>query len=155
MTPAINTAKKRKISYVIHEYLHDESEQSYGSEAAAKLAVSEDRVFKTLVVAIDNKELVVAVVPVSLMLSMKRIAKAAGAKKAIMAERSEVERSSGYVLGGVSPIGQKKALRTFIHSSASAYPTIYVSAGRRGLEIELSPNDLSLLTRGVIAEICQ
>lgn len=155
MTPAINIAKKRKISYVIHEYDHDESEQSYGTEAADKLAVSEDRVFKTLVVAVDNKELVVAVVPVSLMLSMKRIAKAAGAKKATMAERCEVERSSGYVLGGVSPIGQKKSLRTFIHSSASAYPTIYVSAGRRGLEIELSFDDLSLLTRGVIAEICQ
>lgn len=155
MTPAINTAKKRKISHVIHEYAHDESEQSYGTEAATKLAVSEDRVFKTLVVSVDNKELVVAVVPVSLMLSMKRIAKAAGAKKATMAERSEVERSSGYVLGGVSPIGQKKSLRTFIHSSASAYPTIYVSAGRRGLEIELSLDDLSLLTRGVIAEICQ
>lgn len=155
MTPAINTAKKRKISHAIHEYVHDESVESYGTEAATKLAVSEDRVFKTLVVSVDNKELVVAVAPVSLMLSMKRIAKAAGAKKATMAERSEVERSSGYVLGGVSPIGQKKSLRTFIHSSASAYPTIYVSAGRRGLEIELSLDDLSLLTRGVIAEICQ
>lgn len=155
MTPAINTAKKRKISHAIHEYVHDESVESYGTEAATKLAVSEDRVFKTLVVSVDNKELVVAVVPVSLMLSMKRIAKAAGAKKATMAERSEVERSTGYVLGGVSPIGQKKSLRTFIHSSALAYPTIYVSAGRRGLEIELSLDDLSLLTRGVIAEICQ
>ncbi|MEH6637298.1 MAG: Cys-tRNA(Pro) deacylase, partial [Halioglobus sp.] len=124
-------------------------------EAAEKLGVPVARVFKTLVVSLDNKELAVGVIPVSSMLSMKLMAKAAGAKKATMAAQSEVERSTGYVLGGVSPLGQKKRLRTIIDSSARSHPTVYVSAGRRGLEIELSPDDLESLVNGVLAEICQ
>jgi len=155
MTPAIIAAKKNKVSHKIHEYSHDESSQSYGLEAAEKMGVAAERIFKTLVVSLDSKELVVGVIPVSSMLSMKLIAKAAGAKKAAMADKSDVERSTGYVLGGVSPLGQKKRLRTIIDSSAESYSTIYVSAGRRGLEIELSPDDLSTLTRGTTAEICQ
>ena len=155
MTPGINAAKKNKVSHRIHEYSHDESSESYGLEAAEKMGVPEERVFKTLVVSIDSKELVVGVIPVSSMLSMKLIAKAAGAKKAAMAHRSDVERSTGYVLGGVSPLGQKKRLKTIIDSSAKNYSTIYVSAGRRGLEIELSPDDLTKLTSGALAEICQ
>ena len=155
MTPAINIAKKAKIIYKLHEYSHDPSNESYGSEAAEKMAVPETRVFKTLVVNLDNKNFAVGVVPVSSMLSMKLIAKAAGAKKASMAETSDVERSTGYVLGGVSPLGQKKRLKTIIDSSAESFSTIYISAGRRGLEIELSPNDLKKLTNGVFAEIAQ
>lgn len=155
MTPGINAAKKNKIIYRVHEYSHDSSSESYGSEAAEKLGVSEERVFKTLVVSIDNKALVVGVVPVSSMLSMKLIAKAAGAKKATMASKSDVERSTGYVLGGVSPLGQKKRLKTIIDLSAKNYSTVYVSAGRRGLEIELSPEDLKKLVNGVFVEICQ
>ncbi len=155
MTPAINIAKKNKISHTIHEYSHDESSESYGLEAAEKMGVSDERVFKTLVVSLDNKELAVAVIPVSSMLSMKLIAKAAGAKKAAMADKSDVERSTGYVLGGVSPLGQKKRLTTIIDSSSNDYSTIYVSAGRRGLEIELSPDDLKKLTNGVLSDICQ
>jgi len=155
MTPAIITAKKNKVSHKIHEYSHDEASESYGLEAAEKMGVAAERVFKTLVVALDSKELVVGVIPVSSMLSMKLIAKAAGAKKAAMADKSDVERSTGYVLGGVSPLGQKKRLRTIIDSSAKSYSTIYVSAGRRGLEIELNPGDLSALTRGAMADICQ
>lgn len=155
MTPGINAAKKNKVSHRIHEYSHDESSESYGLEAAEKMGVPEERVFKTLVVSIDSKELVVGVIPVSSMLSMKLIAKAAGAKKAAMAHRSDVERSTGYVLGGVSPLGQKKRLKTIIDSSAKNYSTIYVSAGRRGLEIELSPDDLTKLTSGALAEICR
>ncbi|MFT5483723.1 MAG: Cys-tRNA(Pro)/Cys-tRNA(Cys) deacylase [Halieaceae bacterium] len=155
MTPGIDAAKRNKISYQIHEYSHDEASESYGLEAAEKLGVSEERIFKTLVVSLDNKELVVGVIPVSAMLSMKLIAKAASAKKAAMAEKSDVERSTGYVLGGVSPLGQKRRLKTIIDSSAKNYSTIYVSAGRRGLEIELSPDDLTKLTRGELAEICQ
>jgi len=155
MTPAIIAAKKNKVSHKIHEYSHDESSQSYGLEAAEKMGVAAERIFKTLVVSLDSKELVVGVIPVSSMLSMKLIAKATGAKKAAMADKSDVERSTGYVLGGVSPLGQKKRLRTIIDSSAESYSTIYVSAGRRGLEIELSPDDLSTLTRGTTAEICQ
>jgi Cys-tRNA(Pro)/Cys-tRNA(Cys) deacylase len=155
MTPGINAVKKSKVSYKIHEYVHEESSESYGLEAAEKLAVDQARIFKTLVVALDSKELVVGVIPVSSKLSMKLVARAAAAKKATMAATADVERSTGYVLGGVSPLGQKKRLKTIIDASAANWPTIYVSAGRRGLEIELSPSDLTRLTSAVLAEICQ
>ena len=155
MTPGIKLLEKNAIAHRVHAYSHDASSESYGCEAAEKLAVPEDRIFKTLVVSLDSKQLVTAVVPVSAMLSMKRIAKAAGAKKAAMAAAADVERSTGYVLGGVSPLGQKKALKTVIDSSAFDYATVYVSAGRRGLEIELSPADLQSQARGIVADICQ
>ena len=155
MTPGINVARKAGISHSVHEYSHDPSNESYGLEAAEKLGIPEARVFKTLVVQLDNKQLAVCVIPVSSMLSMKLIAKAAGAKKAVMAAQSDVERSTGYVLGGVSPLGQKKRLKTIIDSSAKNHSTIYVSAGRRGLEIELSPDDLLKLVNGTFADICQ
>lgn len=155
MTPAVNLARKNKIQYKVHEYSHDASNESYGTEAAEKLGISEQRVFKTLVVSLDSGELVVGVIPVSSMLGMKLIAKAAGAKKAAMANGPDVERTTGYVLGGVSPLGQKKRLRTVIDLSARNFPTVYVSAGRRGLEIELGPDDLLKLSNGIFAEICQ
>lgn len=155
MTPAINLAEKNNIVHRVHEYGHDAASESYGLEAAEKLGIPEERVFKTLVVNIDSKNLAVGVVPVSSMLSMKLIAKAVGGKKAVMADRSDVERSTGYVPGGVSPLGQKKHLNTVIDSSAKDFDTIYVSAGRRGLEIELSPEDLRMLVSGVFASICQ
>jgi Cys-tRNA(Pro)/Cys-tRNA(Cys) deacylase len=155
MTPAINILKKNKIAHKLHEYTHDPSSKSYGEEASEKLGIPQDRVFKTLVVNLDGKELVVGVIPVSSMLNMKLIAKSAGAKKASMADKSDVERSTGYVLGGVSPLGQKKRLRTIIDSSAENHATIHISAGRRGLEIELNPNDLKKLVGGTFAEICR
>jgi Cys-tRNA(Pro)/Cys-tRNA(Cys) deacylase len=155
MTPAINTAKKMRIPFTVHQYIHDPDRGVYGKEAAEKLGIAEERVFKTLVVQLDDSSLVVGVIPVASMLSMKRIAKVAGAKKAVMADRAVVERSTGYVLGGVSPLGQKKRIRTVIDSSAGRFPTIYVSAGRRGLEIELKAADLAMLTGGSFAEICQ
>ncbi len=155
MTPGINIAKRAKITYKVHEYTHDASVESYGLEAAHKLGVAEDRVFKTLVVCLDMKTLAVGVLPVSSMLSMKRMAKAAGAKKAAMAAQADVERSTGYVLGGVSPLGQKKPLQTIVDASAENHATIYVSAGRRGLEIELRPQDLVTLVNGSFADICQ
>ncbi|KXS51169.1 MAG: ybaK/ebsC protein [Marinobacter sp. T13-3] len=155
MTPGINLAKKQKIAHTVHEYTHDPDSESYGQEAADKLGVPASRVFKTLVVSLDNKTLAVAVLPVSGMLSMKQIARAAGAKKATMAAPADVERATGYVLGGVSPLGQKKRLKTIIDVSAADYDTVYISAGRRGLEIELSPDDLKSLTNAVLAEICQ
>ena len=154
MTPGINAAIKAKIAHRIHEYSHDEASESYGLEAAEKMGVSEERVFKTLVVSLDNKELAIGIIPVSSLLSMKLIARVSGAKRAAMANPSDVERSTGYVLGGVSPLGQKKRLRTIIDSSAKGYSTIYVSAGRRGLEIELDPNDLTTLTNGALTAIC-
>jgi Cys-tRNA(Pro)/Cys-tRNA(Cys) deacylase len=155
MTPAINIAKSNNIPHKVHEYTHDESNESYGLEAANKMGVTKERVFKTLIVMLDNKALVVGIIPVSSMLSMKLIAKAAGAKKATMASKPDVERSTGYVLGGVSPLGQKKRLKTIIDATANNYATIYVSAGRRGLEIELNPADLTKFTHGKFAEICQ
>lgn len=146
MTPAINLAKKQKITHKVHEYEHDPNSESYGLEAAEKLGIAAEQVFKTLVVTLDNKQLAVGIIPVANTLSMKLIAKALGAKKAAMADAAEVERSTGYVLGGVSPLGQKKRLKTVIDASAKSFATINVSAGRRGLEIELYPNDLGKLT---------
>ena len=153
MTPAINLVKKRKISHKIHEYTHDSNAESYGAEAAEKMGVSESQVFKTLVAKLDGKTLAVGIVPVSSSLSLKQLAKAAGGKKAAMADPAEVERSSGYVLGGVSPLGQKKLLKTIIDKSAQEFETIFVSAGKRGLEIELAPQDLAGLLRGEFAPI--
>jgi Cys-tRNA(Pro)/Cys-tRNA(Cys) deacylase len=155
MTPAINAAKKAKIAYTIHQYIHDPAAASYGREAAEKLGLDEARVFKTLVVELDQGSLAVGIIPVSAMLSMKLLARAAGAKKAAMADKGAVERATGYVLGGVSPLGQKKRLATFIDASAAAFPTIFVSAGRRGLEIELKPADLVKLTGAKLAGISE
>ncbi len=155
MTPAINAAKKKKIPFKVHQYDHDPSNEAYGKEAADKLGIAEERVFKTLIVQLDDDRLIVAVVPVAAMLSMKLLAKTAGAKKAVMADKAVVERSTGYVLGGVSPLGQKKRIPTIIDSSAGDFATIYVSAGRRGLEIELSAKDLAVLTGGKFADIRQ
>ena len=155
MTPAINTAIKHKIVHTVHEFEHVASTASYGQEVVEKLSIGEQLVFKTLVVMLDNKELIINIIPVSSMLNMKLVAKAAGAKKASMADKSDVERVTGYVLGGVSPLGQKRRLRTFIDSTAKHYPKIYVSAGRRGLEMGLSPKDLQTLTRATLADICQ
>ncbi|WP_043315836.1 Cys-tRNA(Pro) deacylase [Microbulbifer sp. HZ11] len=153
MTPAIKAAEKANVTFQIHEYSHDPAAESYGLEAAEKLGLAPQRVFKTLVVSLDGKSLAVAVLPVEGQLNMKLIAKAAGAKRAAMADKNAVTRSSGYVLGGVSPLGQKKPLPTFLHTTAKSYDTIYVSAGRRGLEIELAPNDLLELTRGKLAPL--
>lgn len=153
MTPAIHSAEKAAITFQIHEYDHDPANESYGTEAAEKLELPMQRVFKTLVAAVDGRELVVAVIPVSAMLSMKKLAKVAGAKKAAMADAKAVQRSSGYVLGGVSPLGQKKPLRTFVDASANQFETVFVSAGRRGLEIELNPADLEALTRATIIDL--
>jgi len=153
MTPGILMVKKSTIPYVVHEYEHDARAGSYGPEAADKMGVAGERVFKTLVVSLDSTELVVAVLPVTAMLGLKLIARAAGAKKAVMADKQDVQRSTGYVLGGVSPLGQKRRLKTFIDASAQQFDTIFVSAGKRGLEIELAPGDLAQLTQASFAEL--
>lgn len=155
MTPAIDALKKANIAYQLHQYIHDKSNESFGLEAAEKLGVPPAQVFKTLVVCINSCELAVAIVPVAKMLSMKLVAKACGAKKADMAKPLDVERSTGYVLGGVSPLGQRKRLKTVIHCSALEHPSIYISGGKRGLEIELSAQDLNKLVNGTFADICQ
>jgi Cys-tRNA(Pro)/Cys-tRNA(Cys) deacylase len=145
MTPCIKLLKKHKITHNIHQYEHDSSVASYGDEAALKLGVQKERVFKTLVVTTEKKELAVGVVPVSSKLSLKAMAKALGAKKVSMADAKDVQASTGYILGGVSPLGQKKRLKTIIDVTAQEYPTIFVSAGKRGLEVELSANDMQKL----------
>ncbi len=155
MTPAIKSLEKAKANFKIHEYSHDPAAESYGLEASEKLGVDASRVFKTLVVMLDAKEFAVGVIPVADMLSMKNIAKAAGAKKAAMADKVAVERITGYVLGGVSPLGQKKALRTFIDASAQQQETIFVSAGRRGLEVEVKPAVFTQLLRTTFANLTQ
>ncbi|MCG8619511.1 MAG: Cys-tRNA(Pro) deacylase [Desulfobacterales bacterium] len=153
MTPAVAKAKKAKIPYSLHEYVHDPSVRAFGREAAEKLGVPEDRLFKTLVVATGPRDLAVAVVPVSGQLDLKAFAKALGVKKTAMADKAVVERTTGYLTGGVSPIGQKKSLPTIVDDSANAFDTIYVSAGKRGLQICLAPADLTDLIRGQFGAI--
>lgn len=154
MTPAVAIAEKAGIAFTIHQYEHDPKRDSYGEEAAEKLAVDPARVFKTLVVSLDGK-LAVAVVPVSARLDMKALAKQLKGKRAEMAQAAEVARATGYVLGGVSPLGQKRRLPTLIDASAEDFETIYVSAGRRGLEIELRAEDLRRLLDGRFAPLAR
>ena len=153
MTPAINLAKQRGLDYHVHEYTHDSSAASYGLEAAEKLDVDVRQVFKTLVVMTETDMLAVAILPVDKSLNFKKVAKVLGCKKVQMADPKQVERSTGYVLGGVSPLGQKKRLVTIIDDSAEMQPTIYVSGGRRGLEIELPPAQLAITLRACFAAI--
>ena len=155
MTPAINAAKKAGIAHRVHEYEHDPKAESYGLEAAEKLGVSPGRVFKTLIAELDDGRLAVAIVPVATSLNLKALAGALSAKRAEMADMARAERTTGYVAGGISPLGQKKALPTVLDESAAQHSMIYVSAGRRGLEIELSPDDLLRLTRGRSAAIAR
>lgn len=153
MTPAIDLARQKKIAHSVHEYLHSAAADSYGLEAAEQLGVNPAQVFKTLVVMLDQKRFAVGLVPVTHSLNMKRLAKAAGSKKASMADKTDVARMTGYVLGGVSPLGQKKRLPTFIDSSACEHERIFISAGRRGLEIALSPTDLAELLGASFTEL--
>ncbi len=155
MTPAIQAAKRAGIHYSVHEYAHDATETAYGKEAVSRMGVAAERVFKTLVVTDDGGACYVAVVPALGHLDVKGMAKAVGAKKIAMAEGKAVERMTGYVLGGVSPLGQKKRLRTVIDASARDGQTVFVSAGRRGLEIELSPDDLAALTGATFAPLAR
>lgn len=153
MTPATKQLKKHKITFDIHQYQHDTNASSFGLEAVEKLSLKAEQVFKTLVVCCDNEQLAVAIVPVNVKLNLKALAKALKVKKVKMAEAKRVEASTGYVLGGVSPLGQKKLLTTVIDISAEEFDKIYVSGGKRGLEIELSPNDLRKQCRATFAPI--
>lgn len=153
MTPAIDLLKKAKAEHRIHSYEHDPKSASYGLEAAEKLGLEPARVFKTLLACSEKNELLVAVVPVTGSLDLKALAHAANVKKADMADPAAAQRATGYLVGGISPLGQKKRLRTFIDSSAQALPSIFVSAGRRGLEVELAPELLAEHTAGSFASI--
>jgi Cys-tRNA(Pro)/Cys-tRNA(Cys) deacylase len=140
--------------YTVHAYEHDPAHPSYGEEAAEAMGVSPDRVFKTLVADVDGS-LVVAVVPVAGSLDLKALATAVGGKRAAMADPAAAERTTGYVRGGISPLGQRKKLPTVLDSSALRHATICVSAGRRGLEVELAPDDLAHLTEAVTAPVAR
>lgn len=153
MTPAIDLLIKAQAAHRVHSYSHDPKAASYGLEAAEKLNLEPARVFKTLLAATEKGELLVAVVPVAGSLDLKALAQAAGVKKADMAEPNAAQRATGYLLGGISPLGQKKRLRTFIDASAQQYPSIFVSAGRRGLEVELAAEVLAQLTQAPFAAI--
>lgn len=149
MTPAINQLKKQKIEFSIHEYEHDPHCSNFGEEAAQKLNLDPAAVFKTLLVS-DDKQFFVAIVPVTGTLNLKRAASALRVKKLRMADVKEAERLTGYLVGGISPIGQKKSLMTCIDQSAQSLEKIYVSGGQRGLDIGLAPQDLSLTCRNAI-----
>ncbi len=153
-TPAIAALTAAGVSFTTHAYEHDPAHPSYGEEAAQALGVSPAQVFKTLVADVDGV-LTVAVVPVSGSLDLKALAAAVGGKRAAMADPVLAERTTGYVRGGISPLGQRRPLRTVLDASASAHATICCSAGRRGLEIELSPTDLTTLTNATVAPIAR
>ncbi|NWF26223.1 Cys-tRNA(Pro) deacylase [Streptomyces sp. PKU-EA00015] len=151
-TPATVALTAAGTPFTLHAYDHDPSTASYGEEAAEALGVPADRVFKTLVADVDGA-LTVAVVPVAGQLDLKALAAAVGGKRATMADPAAAERTTGYVRGGISPLGQRKRLPTVLDASASSHETICISAGRRGLEVELSPEALADLTSATVAPI--
>jgi Cys-tRNA(Pro)/Cys-tRNA(Cys) deacylase len=151
-TPATVTLTRAGVPFTVHSFDLAPSSASYGLAAAEALGVPPERVFKTLLAEVDG-ELVVAVVPVSGQLDLKALAAAAGGKRATMAEPSLAERATGYVVGGISPLGQRTRLASFVDASAVEHPTIYVSAGRRGADIELAPQDLIALLGATTATL--
>jgi len=151
-TPATAALAAAGVPFVLHPYSHDPSAASYGLEAAEVLGVDPQRVFKTLMVEVEGK-LAVGIVPVSGNLDLKSVAAALGSKKAAMADPKAAERRTGYVLGGISPLGQRQPSPTVLDESALSFDTILVSGGRRGLDIEIAPGDLVRLTKAVTAPI--
>lgn len=151
-TPATALLTRRKVAHTVHSYEHDPRESSYGLEAVAALGVAEERVFKTLVAEVDGK-LTVGVVPVTGQLNLKALAAAVGGKRARMADVEAAQRATGYVLGGISPLGQRTRLPVVVDASARRFDTVFCSGGRRGLEIELAPDDLVALTAATVAPI--
>ncbi len=151
-TPATKLLTSAGVDFKAHEYSHDPNSPSFGLEAAEKLGVDPHRVFKTLIANVDEA-FAVAIVPVNQQVSLKSLSRAVGAKRATMAEPAQAARLTGYVVGGISPLGQKRLLTTVIDQSAMNFETILVSGGRRGFDIELAPNDLASLLSAIFAEI--
>ena len=159
-TPATAVLTRAGIAFTVHTYDHDPTAASFGLEAADALGLDPERVFKTLLASVDpapgaagSSRLVVGIVPVAGQLDLKAVAAAVGGKKAVMADPRDAERVTGYVVGGISPIGQKKALPTVLDTSATEHETVFVSGGRRGLDLELSPADLVAVTGATVAAI--
>lgn len=154
MTPAIKLLTKLKVPHTVHAYEHDPNHGAYGLEAAEKLGIDPEQVFKTLIIALDSGKLACAIIPVAKSLNLKSAAKALGAKKAGMAKIEEAERSTGYIKGGVSPFGQKKRLPTILDASAGHQESIFVSGGKRGLDIEVASTDLLDILNATMAPLC-
>lgn len=157
-TPAVRALTTAGVEFTEHPYEHDPAAQSYGLEAAEAIGVAPERVYKTLLAQTDlpaNHGLVVGIVTVTGQLDLKALAAAVGAKKATMAEPALAERTTGYVVGGISPLGQKRALPTVVDESALAHGTVFVSGGRRGLDLEVAPSDLVALTSATVADIAR
>ncbi|MFP8817142.1 Cys-tRNA(Pro) deacylase [Acinetobacter johnsonii] len=152
MTPATKLLKANKIDFSIHEYEHDANAKSFGLEAAEKLNLRVEEVFKTLLVT-DEKNYFVAILPVHHQLNLKKVAQAVGAKKLKMSDPKDAERLTGYLVGGISPVGQKKRLKTVIDQSAVQLEKLYVSGGRRGLDIGLKPQDLAKVLSATFADV--
>jgi len=151
-TPALALLTRSGVSHTVHPYEHDPRSVAFGDEAAAALGIDPGRLFKTLVATVDGA-LTVAVVPVAGSLDLKALAAAVGGKRAAMADPAAAERATGYVRGGISPLGGRKRLPTVIDSSAATFPTVFVSAGRRGLQVELPPAELIRLAAATVAAI--
>lgn len=152
VTPATVALTAAGVDFTLHAYEHDPRSASYGLEAAEALGVEPGRVLKTLLASLDGA-LVVGIVPVDGHLDLKAIARALGGSKAVMADVTAAERATGYVAGGISPIGQKREHPTVVDASATAWPTVFVSGGRRGLDVELAPADLIAVTAATTAPI--
>jgi Cys-tRNA(Pro)/Cys-tRNA(Cys) deacylase len=153
-TPATLALERAGVPFVPHVYEHHETATNFGEEAAAALGLREEQVFKTLVVSVDGA-LAVAIVPVANRLDLKAIAAAVGGKKATLADPALAEKRTGYVVGGISPVGQRSKIPTVLDASASDYPTIFVSGGRRGFDIEIAPADLLRVTEATTAAIAR
>lgn len=155
MTPAVNMLKKAKVAHRVLQYEHDKSVAAFGEEAVEALGLPAASVFKTLIAQLDGKDLVCAVIPVPQRLDLKMLAHQFKAKKAEMADPEQAQKATGYIVGGISPLGQKRRLKMAIDVSAQLLPVMYVSGGRRGVDIELAPADLARLTQAVFAPVAR
>ncbi|WP_101675516.1 Cys-tRNA(Pro) deacylase [Alloalcanivorax mobilis] len=154
MTPAVRLAERAGVVFHLHSYESDPQVEHYGLEAAQALRLSPERVFKTLLAVVDERPQV-AMVPVHLKLDLKALARAAGGKKAVMTDAALAQRLTGYVLGGISPLGQKKRSPLWLDERAGDLETLYMSGGRRGLEIEMAPADLLAITGGKLVPLAR